>query len=282
MKLRFQQGDFEYEFDSEAGRSIAIGLDFDGPQPSHFGVGPAKREPLVVGDFVGRTELGGSCNVDCVQLIPHCNGTHTETVGHIVSASVPVGDLVRDALLRARLVTVAPIGWDDTDETYCPQPDRDDFVITAESLRERVSYEDGFAAEAFIIRTLPNEVSKCYRQYAEHPAPFFTIEAIEWLNQAGCRHLLVDVPSLDKMHDEGRLTCHHRFWKVPDGEHELTSDTQVDKTVTEMIYVPNSLEDGNYVVNLQVAAFVADAAPSRPVVFPIRKRNELSASNDRI
>ncbi len=275
MKLRFELAGQEYEFDSRAGRSIAIALDFDGPQPSHFGAAPAKREPLRAGDFVGRTQLGGSCNVDCVQLIPHCNGTHTETVGHIVNEAVPVGERVQGALLPARLVTVAPVAWRDASETYVPQPDPDELVVSAASLREQWPAQDAFAAEAIIIRTLPNDDSKRFRQYAEQPAPFFTIEAIELLNEMGIRHLIVDLPSLDRIHDEGRLTCHHRFWHVPDGGHEMTAETERDKTVTEMVFVPNSLADGVCLVDLQVAPFLADAAPSRPIVYPLESVSTL-------
>ena len=50
------------------------------------------------------------------------------------------------------------------------------------------------------------------------------------------------------------------FWKVPE-------NPQLDKTITELIYVEDSIKDGTYILNLQVAPFENDAAPSRPVLF---------------
>ena len=40
--------------------------------------------------------------------------------------------------------------------------------------------------------------------------------------------------------------------------------------VTELAYVPDSVADGLYLLDLQVPAFGADAAPSRPVLYPLR------------
>ena len=42
-------------------------------------------------------------------------------------------------------------------------------------------------------------------------------------------------------------------------------------SITEMVYVPNSTADGVYLLSLQVAPILLDAAPSRPVLFPLVK-----------
>jgi hypothetical protein len=39
--------------------------------------------------------------------------------------------------------------------------------------------------------------------------------------------------------------------------------------VTELAYAPDAAPDGLYLLDLQVPAFVADAAPSRPVLYPL-------------
>jgi hypothetical protein len=36
-----------------------------------------------------------------------------------------------------------------------------------------------------------------------------------------------------------------------------------------MIFVENQILDGKYLLNIQIPAFVADAAPSRPIIFKI-------------
>jgi len=33
------------------------------------------------------------------------------------------------------------------------------------------------------------------------------------------------------------------------------------------VYVPNSIEDGIYLLNLQIASFENDASPSKPVLY---------------
>jgi hypothetical protein len=49
---------------------------------------------------------------------------------------------------------------------------------------------------------------------------------------------------------------------------------QHDKTITELIFVPNEVKDGPYLLNLQTAAFENDATPSRPVIYPIHRNEE--------
>jgi arylformamidase len=34
-----------------------------------------------------------------------------------------------------------------------------------------------------------------------------------------------------------------------------------------MIYVPNSIFDGTYLLNIQIASFENDASPSKPVLY---------------
>jgi hypothetical protein len=81
----------------------------------------------------------------------------------------------------------------------------------------------------------------------------------------GVRHLLVDFPSIDRMHDGGRLANHRTFWN-------MAGAADTGRTVTEMIYVDDDIPDGRYLLNLQIPAFAADAAPSRPVIYPLKER----------
>lgn len=98
MKFELEHLGVKYRGDLDAATSLAIGLDFDGPQPNHFGTAPASRQPLQFGDFVGNTQQGGCCNVDVIELIPHCNGTHTESAGHIVDDDVFVGSILNSGV----------------------------------------------------------------------------------------------------------------------------------------------------------------------------------------
>lgn len=273
MKFQLEHLDQAYVVDTNEAVSLAIALQFDGPQPNHFGTDKADQEILRLGDFVGKTELGGSCNVDILEFIPHCNGTHTETVSHIVHQDIWIGHSAMDIGSMAALVSVPIRPARQTDETYRPALDATDFVITRRDLQARLHPFKDSHPQAVILRTLPNPVDKQQRQYAEGPGPaFLTVEAMEYVDSLNCQHLLVDLPSVDRMYDDGLLTNHHVFWHVPEGTHDLTPETRQERTITEMIFVPEDARDGLYLLNLQIPAFATDAAPSRPVIMPARKR----------
>jgi hypothetical protein len=58
---------------------------------------------------------------------------------------------------------------------------------------------------------------------------------------------------------------------MPPGANRVADAKRPRATITELIYVPAEVNDGLYLLNLQVAPFVADAAPSRPVLYPLRQ-----------
>ena len=54
---------------------------------------------------------------------------------------------------------------------------------------------------------------------------------------------------------------------VEPGSREVNVNTRIKNTITELIYVPNDVEDGEYLLNIQIAPFESDCAPSRPVLL---------------
>ena len=82
--------------------------------------------------------------------------------------------------------------------------------------------------------------------------------------------MLVDLPSIDRVFDDGKLSNHRKFWKIDDGAFETNQNSRINSTITELIYVPNKIKDGNYLLNLQIAAFESDTSPSRPILFALR------------
>lgn len=256
--------------DATKGISLAIPLQFNGPQPNHFGAPKATAEPMGSGDFIGDVAQGGSCNAEQVTLNPHCNGTHTETIGHIIAdknRQFAPYQVIQSPLVKACVLTVHPIKNYQGDESYTPSINHNDYVICKDML-SRVSKSLQWI-KALIIRTLPNDDVKKRRQYgADNEPPFFTHEAMCWLvEETGVDHLLVDMPSIDKMHDDGLLSNHRIFWQVNQRGQWLNGD-QSHKTITEMIYVPDTVKDGLYTLNLQVAAWQLNAVPSNPVLLP--------------
>ena len=269
MNARIRIGEREYTADLATGRSIAIPLHFDGPQPNAYDVPHATARHYEDGGFVGDTRLGGSCNFETITLTPHCNGTHTECVGHIAHERIAVDSVLQPGLLPATVISVTPEAAMLSPESYALVKDEEDRIITSAALQQALADADPAFLEALIIRTLPNDPAKRSRQYAREPAPFFSIEAMHVINALGVEHLLADIPSLDRAGDEGRLSAHHLFWEVEQGSHDVDPARHSMRTVTELIYVPDDIPDGRCLLDLQIAPFMADAAPSRPVVFGV-------------
>ena len=65
-----------------------------------------------------------------------------------------------------------------------------------------------------------------------------------------------------KEKDEGKLLAHNAFWNT-------SGDVRMDATITEFIFVPNAVDDGEYLLNLMIAPFENDATPSKPILYKI-------------
>ncbi|MEQ1904452.1 MAG: cyclase family protein [Pirellulaceae bacterium] len=263
---------------TDKGTSLAIPQTFGENQPNHFAVPKATRSPVRVGTFVGDMRQGGSVNFDEVRLIPHCNGTHTETVGHIVVEEHFISEQLFHSHGLAVIVSVIPCAATATNEGYDPPLGKSDLVLTAEELERafaKAAMQQKISKQSvshLVLRTLPNSQQKLSRKYELTDAvPFFTSEAIRWVVDSGIQHLLVDVPSVDRMLDDGRLHSHCLFFGVESGTRKLMDSVGSSRTITEMVFVPDEISDGFYWINLQIPAWNLDAAPSRPIVYPIRE-----------
>lgn len=252
-------------FDPEHPIDISIPLNFNGPQPNAYGVDEAASRPCVAGDLIGDTRKGGSCNFEQYTFIPHCNGTHTECVGHITHARISVQDCLKDAFIDALVVTVDPEPASATRDTYSMDLADNDRVISRRIIETVVPVHAELGA--LVIRTMPNSDAKLTAKYIDVVPSYFTTEAMRSIVDMGFRHLIVDLPSIDRLYDEGRLSNHRIFWNIEPESCETNADTRLDATITELVYVPEQVEDGVYGLNLQIAPFVSDASPSRPLLF---------------
>ncbi len=283
MILSLRLNNQKYVIDNGNPLDISIPLKFNGEQPNAYGVPKATSEPCKSGDLVGDTRQGGSVNFEQYSFIPHCNGTHTECVGHITNERVSVQECLKDAFVLATLISVGTEKADETEETYSLKLNENDALITCASIKKvlETSAASGSewitrnhvttvpCAEALIIRTLPNNEDKLSREYGEFIPPFFSNEAMDFIVEIGVKHLLVDLPSIDRIFDEGKLSNHRKFWNVEEGKFETNQGSRINSTITELIYVPNEIKDGKYLLNLQIAAFESDASPSRPLLFEL-------------
>lgn len=234
---------------ADLSKSIDISLPLEAGEGkvSAWYVSPVRIEPVRNGNWVGSVKEGGSVNFRDIYFNPHGHGTHTECVGHITAEWYSVYDSLKTFFFLAKLITVTP------------EEINGDHVITRNQL-EKLFTDDGY--EALVIRTLPNDSSKKTRAYSNTNPPYIHVDAMKFIREKNIMHLLTDLPSVDRENDEGKLLAHHAFWNYP--QKPLTA-----ATITEFIYVPDSISDGKYLLNLQTASFVNDATPSRPVLFAV-------------
>ncbi len=237
-----------YQADLDKPIDISIPLRSGADNVNAWYVNPITIEPVRMGDWVGDVNQGGSVNFRNICFNPHGNGTHTECVGHISKETYSVNRVLKKFFFIAAVITVQP---DETVEA--------DFIITKNHIREGLK---GQTPEALVIRTLDNPVSKMNRQYSNTNPAYLTEEAALFIHELGIDHLLIDLPSVDKEVDQGRLLAHRAFWQYP-------HNTQSWRTITELIYVPDPVQDGLYLLNLQTAGFENDASPVRPVLYEL-------------
>ncbi len=211
-------------------------------------VPPVRIEPVVMGDWIGEVNKGAPVNFRNVFFNPHGNGTHTECVGHISKENYSVNQSLKQFFFIAELVSVLPEEKADGD-----------FVITKKIIQNVLGDK---TPEAIVIRTVSNPVSKMNMHYSDTNPAYLHHEAADYIQSIGIKHLLIDMPSVDKEKDDGKLLAHHAFWQYP-------HNTQLEKTITELIYVPNTVFDGSYLLNLQMASFENDASPSKPVLYQL-------------
>lgn len=261
-----------WQADLAAPLDLAIRLQFPGPQPRFFATEPARAAPLRAGSFSGSVADGASCNCNELSLAPHCHGTHTECVGHVTDNAVAVAALTPVPPALAALVSVQaePLGSPGATPAGVHAPG--DRVVTRAALAAAASRWNRDPWTALVVRTRPNDPDKRYRQYAGPcPAPYFTTDAMHWIVERGVTSLVVDLPSLDRADDGGALAAHRVYWGLPPGGRNAGEAHRGRALVTELAYVPDDVPDGLYLLALHVPAFDSDAAPSRPVLYPVRE-----------
>lgn len=235
------------KIDLSKGIDLSIPLSNDNKNPLAWYVKPPRFEPVMEDGWIGSVKDGGAVNFRNIFFNPHGHGTHTECLGHITPEIYSVNEHLNHYFFHAVVISITP------------EVKGEDAVITAQQLQRLKQYD---SMEALIIRTLPNSKEKKSKNYSSTNPPYIDVDCLSILNSLNVKHLLIDLPSVDKESDGGELAFHHGFWEVPE-------NPRLDRTITEMIFVPEEAKDGEYLLNLQVAPFENDAAPSRPVLYSI-------------
>jgi arylformamidase len=249
MKLSWEFKGKTVVADVAPDRAVDLSLPVDPVSglPRAWYKGPATQQPVRNGDWIGSIAEGGAVNFYDQQFNPHAHCTHTETLGHIDGGKQPLSEGYPPAHLLAVLVTLAP----------------DENVLTLEAFWTALSAVipgKNAIPQAVIVRTHTGPKNDLLKDWSNTSPPYFEPELMRALVKHGVEHLLVDLPSVDPEVDGGELAAHHIFFGVP-------SAPRKNATITELIAVPPAALDGFYLLNLQVAPWVNDAAPSRPLIF---------------
>lgn len=210
-------------------------------------------EPVVFDEWVGSVQKGASTNFNTIEFNPHGHGTHTECLGHITREFYSINQCLKQFFFTAKLISIEPELKDG------------DYIITLNQIKNELN---GDVPEAIVIRTLPNNITKLSKKYSNTNPSYLNDDAARFICESGIQHLLIDLPSVDKEKDEGKLLAHKAFWNVSD-VNNLNKDARLNCTITEMIFVADQFEDGNYFLNLQIASFENDASPSKPILYKI-------------
>jgi len=251
LELSLKQNGILFKINTSTPIDISLGVRHDGKGTNCFYTDRPNIKPFEVGSFIGNVAKGGACNVDVINFTPHGNGTHTECLGHITAEQQYIGDCLKQGIYLTSLITISP------------EKRGEDFVITMDQILKSKLYE---GAEAIIIRTLPNSDFKKTQDYSGSNPPYFLPEALQFIKEQGIKHLLCDIPSVDREDDGGKLLAHKAFFGVPERP-------RLDATITELIYVADEIKDGFYVLDIQIANFQSDASPSRPLLYKLRLEN---------
>ncbi|MBN8643100.1 MAG: cyclase family protein [Flavobacteriales bacterium] len=239
---------------------ISIPLSNSDQNPIAWYIEKPQIEPVVFGEWIGKVSEGSSTNFNNIFFNPHGHGTHTECLGHITRAFYSINQCLKQFFFTARLVSIEP------------KQVNEDLIITKEQIHQHfvisTKEKSHHQTQALIIRTLPNLESKKHRNYSHTNPPYLAEDAAMFIRESGIQHLLIDLPSVDREEDEGKLLAHKAFWNVKD-VNKLNDDARLNCTITEMIFVADEIQDGSYILNLQIASFENDASPSKPILYKI-------------
>jgi kynurenine formamidase len=201
-----------FEVDLSKPIDISIPLINSDENPIAWYIEKPIMEPVVFGDWIGKVSEGSSTNFNNIYFNPHGHGTHTECLGHITREFYSINQALKQFFFLAELISV--------------QPDlqNEDLVITKNQIENALN---GISPEAIIIRTLPNTSDKLSMKYSNTNPPYLSEDAAIFIRESGIQHLLIDLPSVDKEHDQGKLVAHKAFWNVKDVAN-LNADARIN------------------------------------------------------
>jgi kynurenine formamidase len=240
-----------FQIDLSKPIDLSISLTNTDSNPIAWYIEKPKIEPEISENWIGKVSEGASTNFNNIFFNPHGHGTHTECLGHITRDFYSINQCLKQFFFTSEIISIEP------------EKVGEDLIISKVSIEKALQNK---TTEAIIIRTIPNLIEKKSKKYSNTNPAYMSEEAALYIRELGIQHLLIDLPSVDKEHDNGKLLAHKAFWNVKNTA-QLNHDAQMYCTITEMIFVENDVVDGSYFLNLQIASFENDASPSKPILY---------------
>ena len=186
----------KYQIDFSKPIDISIAIDTSKQNINAWYIDAPKIFPVASEDWVGSVAEGADVNFNTIEFNPHSHITHTECVGHITKKVHSVNKNLQQFFFLAEVITIAP------------QQLNGDFIISKKQLQFALGNKK---RDAIVIRTLPNLDDKKEMLYSNTNPTYMLEEAAVYLREKGVKHLLIDLPSVDKEKDEGCLLSHNAF-----------------------------------------------------------------------
>lgn len=221
----FHFHDRQYTADLQSGVSIAR---WPAITDQAFDVGDTsvQRTAFHQTGFVGDVAAGGPCNVDVLQINPHCSTTHTETLLHIVDRTqwpleqTSIVNVATPIITPCLLLHCEPTNGDQAThrgQTYRPNLHPNDLVVSSDAITTSlnslgIGLDEIRTPFAIIVKTASGSR---WTFDSTAPVPYFSQQAMALIAASRCQHLLVDFPSVDRRDDQGLLINHRQFWNVP-------------------------------------------------------------------
>lgn len=248
MKINLQHSGKSYSCDLSKGIDLSSTLAKKGDEIKAWYVNDSQAEPVKSEGWVGSVKEGSSVNFFNIFFNPHGNGTHTEGFGHISKEQESVNDQLKDFHFFAHYISVHPMEREG------------DQIITWDLIKEKIENWD---FEALVVKA---GHFKSGHDFSKSNPPYFDPDCILKIREKGIKHILTDLPSVDREEDEGKLLSHKAWWNFPE-------NPRSEATISELLEIKDGIEEGLYFMNLQLAPFHNDAAPSRPVLYKLIKNN---------
>ena len=177
-----------------------------------------------------------------------------------------MSECVAGGLCLARLVTVMPVAASDSEEGSDPAPAHGDRLVTAAALEAALATRGARRRRWSCVHSPMRRIVPIAGPHLRHISRARPPNG--WW-RGGIETLVLDLPSADRADDGGKLTAHRIFFGLPPGSRRAADSSRPRASITELAWIGPGIPDGLYLLDLQLPAFLTDAAPSRPLLFAV-------------